>query len=317
MPHLLRSLLAAPFARRRRAGPRRRAFHYEHVLGTSLELQVVAVDATVARRADAAVLAEIDRLAAILSGWTDDSELSRWQATHGVPVPVSPELAEVLALAEAWRVGTWGAFDAAAVSLVAPLSESLPESRQPLWTVDGARGTATRLTRRATSLDAIGKGYIVERAAACAHAVDGVTQVLLNVGGDLRHHGDRPLTVAITDPRAPAENAPPIARVRIRDEALATSGGYRRGRAVDGRTLSHIVDPRTGRSAERVRSASVVAPDCATADALATAFSVLAPSESVALADEIPGVGCLLVEADGTITASDGWRARRADDATA
>jgi thiamine biosynthesis lipoprotein len=113
MPHLLRSLLAAPFVRRRRAGPRRRAFHYEHVLGTSLELQVVAVDATVARRADAAVLAEIDRLAAILSGWTDDSELSRWQATHGVPVPVSPELAEVLALAEAWRVGTRGAFAAA------------------------------------------------------------------------------------------------------------------------------------------------------------------------------------------------------------
>jgi thiamine biosynthesis lipoprotein ApbE len=61
-----------------------------------------------------------------------------------------------------------------------------------------------------------------------------------------------------------------------------------------------------------VLSASAVAPDCATADALSTAFAVLAPADSVALADALPGVGCLLVEADGTLTASAGWRAREA-----
>lgn len=301
LPTTLRTLLAP-----RRSGgarPRRHAFHYEHVLGTSLELQVVAADADAARRAEAATLAEIDRLAAILSGWTPASELARWQATWNVDVPVSPELAEVLALAEAWRVGTRGAFDAAAVARAA-----VPHG--PLWTVDGTRGVARRLTRLAVSLDALAKGYVVERAAACARAVDGVTQVLLNVGGDLRHHGPRALVVGITDPRAPAENAPPLAVVRLRDAALATSGGYRRGAMVAGRTVSHILDPRTGRPAERVLSASVVAPDCATADALSTAFSVLTPAESVALADEIPGVGCLLVEADGTITTNAPWRAR-------
>jgi thiamine biosynthesis lipoprotein len=74
--------------------------------------------------------------------------------------------------------------------------------------------------------------------------------------------------------------------------------------------VSHIVDPRTGQPTERIASASVFAPDCATADALSTAFSVLTPRESVALADSLPDVGCLLVERDGTITTNATWNAR-------
>src|SRR5689334_1017125 len=100
----MRILHASPFRRwpwRPRA--RRYAFHYERVLGTSLELQVTAGDERAARRAEAAALAEVDRLEAILSGWSDASELARWQSTVGVEVPVSRELAEVLAAAEAWR----------------------------------------------------------------------------------------------------------------------------------------------------------------------------------------------------------------------
>jgi thiamine biosynthesis lipoprotein ApbE len=54
----------------------------------------------------------------------------------------------------------------------------------------------------------------------------------------------------------------------------------------------------------------VIAPDCATADALSTAFSVLAPHESVVLADSLRDVGCLLVERDGSITTNATWDAR-------
>jgi thiamine biosynthesis lipoprotein ApbE len=301
----------------------RHVFNYEHVLGTSLELQVVADRPSAARRCDAEVLAEVDRLAAILSGWSGTSELARWLATHDVPVPVSPVLAEVLQTSGEWRERTGGAFDPAAQAIlellrggngehaIDDLARTLRErSRDPLWTVDRAAGTARRLTRHAISLDAIAKGYIVTRAAARARAVDGVTGVLLNVGGDIQHFGGRPVAVGITDPSAPAENAPPIAVVRIRDAALATSGGYRRAIVANGRRFSHIVDPRTGDPAQRVASASVFAPDCATADALSTAFSVLAPHESVALADAIPGVGCLIVESNGTMTANAGWRGR-------
>ncbi|MDB4890110.1 MAG: hypothetical protein JWL61_1965, partial [Gemmatimonadetes bacterium] len=108
----------------------------------------------------------------------------------------------------------------------------------------------------------------------------------------------------------PAENAPPIAVVRLRGEALATSGGYRRSFTIAGRTVSHILDPRTGCPADSVISASVIAPDCATADALSTAFSVLTPEESVVMADSLAGVGCMMVQRGGAITMNAAWQVR-------
>lgn len=324
-----RSALVATIRPRVRT-PRGRgfAFHYERVLGTSLELQVVATDADAARRAEVAVLAEVDRLARILSAYDATSELARWQEQHGVLRPVSPELADVLSAAERWRVRTAGGFNPAAASLMESLRDNPSQEgmdsgarqralhshrlamRQPLWTVNRARGAACRLTRLPVSLDAIAKGYIIDRAASCASATDGVTQVLVNIGGDLRHIGTRPLVVGIADPCAPAENARPIAAVRLTGEALATSGGYHRSFAMDGRSVSHIIDPRSGAPVSRVISASVIAPDCMSADALSTAFSVLAPDESVALADTLDGVGCLIVAQNGTVASNDTWRAR-------
>jgi FAD:protein FMN transferase len=330
----LRSLrdAAGTVLRRIRPTPRavRHVAHYEGVLGTALELQVVATDRAAALRAESLVLAEIDRLERILSTYSATSELSSWLRTCGADVPVSPELAEVLDLAERWRVCTNGAFDPAAVSLVELLRDGpaswcsdagarqralyarREELNRPLWTLDRDRGSARRLTRLDVSLDALAKGYIVDRAANSARAAEGVCQVLVNIGGDLRHHGSRAIAVAVTDPHAPADNASSLAVVRLRDEALATSGGYHRGFVANGRRVSHIIDPRTGESAESVASASVIAPDCATADALSTAFSVMPPRESVALADSLPGVGCLIVERDGTLTSNALWNSRAA-----
>lgn len=305
-----------------RARPRRHAYHYEHVLGTSFELNVVATGVSAARRAESVALAEVDRLEAILSGWSSTSELAHWTATQDVDVAISPELADVLHASDAWRARTGGAFDAAAQAIIALLRDGSAECseealrvllaslRGPRWHVDRRAGIARRLTTHAISIDAIAKGYIVTRAAALARAVDGVSEVLLNVGGDVQHLGDRPAVVGITDPFAPAENAKPIAAVHLKDSAIATSGGYRRGFIAHGRRVSHIVDPRTGQPTERIASASVFAPDCATADALSTAFSVLTPQESVALADSLSDVGCLLVERDGTITTNVAWNAR-------
>lgn len=313
--------------------PERHVAHLENVLGTSCELQLVATNRDAAKRAESVALDEVDRLAEILSGYSATSELARWQTTFDEDVAVSRELADVLAGAERWRILTNGAFDPAAVSLVELLRDAphasdettldadarrrairqhLGALNQTLWTVDRARGTARRLTRLSVSLDALAKGYIVDRAAERARDVDGVSQVLVNIGGDLRHHGSRTVGVAITDPHAPADNATPLAVVHLRDEALATSGGYHRGFVANGRRVSHILDPRTGQPAGQIASVSVIARDCATADALSTAFSVMTPLESIALADSLPGVGCLIVERDHTITTNALWRTRAA-----
>jgi hypothetical protein len=132
--------------------------------------------------------------------------------------------------------------------------------------------------------------------------------VIVNIGGDLVVRGPVRETVNVADARSDAENSPPLARLLVHDRAVATSGNYRRGFEISGQHYSHIVDPRTGLTADGIISSTVVAPDPSEAGALATAFSVMAPAESRHLAASRPGVEFLLVASDGRHMASAGWK---------
>ena len=298
-------------------------FFHEEVMGTALELRVRADGPDAARWAESRVLGEIDRLSAILDGWDSTSELSRWASSPEGPVSVSPELFEVLRLADSWRAATRGAFDPRAAELGriwgesarlgrTPTAEELLEgrarTRRSAWRLDPGAGTAERSAGGPISLDGIAKGYIVERA--CAEALDperGVLGLLLNVGGDLRAVGEGFGTVGLAPPKGDSEAAEPFAFLEVQDRSVATSGGAHRGWEIAGRRYSHIIDPRTGRSAGHVASATVVAPGGADADALATALNVLPIAEGLELVNTLPGVECLIVSGDGGLHPSDGW----------
>ncbi len=258
----------------------------------------------------------------ILSSYDATSEFSRWFGTRNVAVPVSPELFEVLSLFDAWRARTSGALDASAeaasrVWKTAAARQRLPSEaeiaaavfsvQQTHWSLRASDRSATHLSDVPLVLSSFTKSYILDRAARAALAIDGVSGVVVNIGGDLVVRGDWTEAVAVANPANDAENSEPLARLAVRDRAVATSGSYRRGVEIDGRHYSHIVDPRTGRPAGHIVSATVVASDAATAGALATAFSVLRPDESRALAATMPGVEYLLVERDGGRIQSAAW----------
>jgi hypothetical protein len=114
-------------------------------------------------------------------------------------------------------------------------------------------------------------------------------------------------TVEISDPKADAENEVPADRLLVGNRAVATSGNYRRGEMINGHWYSHIVDPRTGRPADDIISATVVAPSATDAGALATAFNVLSPAESVQLAAGMPGVDYLIITKSGERIMSRHW----------
>jgi hypothetical protein len=135
----------------------------------------------------------------------------------------------------------------------------------------------------------------------------------VNIGGDIRHIGTGSVVVALADPFRRADNAPPLELVRVAGRGVATSGPFLRGRFEAGRWRSHIIDPRTGEPADHIAGATVVAPTAEDADALATAFSVLSPEESLSVAHGTPGVECLLIGRDGGIHESPGWAAFRQD----
>jgi len=299
-------------------------FQHEHVLGTSLELKFAAREAGRAAAAESAALAEIDRLAKILSSYDATSEFSRWQATRGVAVPVSAELFAVLALFDTWRERTHGALDASAAvagrlwqtaardrrtPTEVELNAAVAAVRQTHWRLDPAARTATHVSDAPLVLNSFTKSFIIERAADAAMAAGQLESAVVNIGGDLVIRGRAAEGVALVNPEAEAENDAPLQHLSVRDRAVATSGGYRRGVEIGGRWYSHLVDPRTGRPVDHVLSATVVAPRATDAGALATALCVLAPDEGLALAGTVADAECLLVLHDGRLLASAGWSA--------
>jgi thiamine biosynthesis lipoprotein len=299
-------------------------FYHENVMGTSLELHVRADSAEAARGAESRVLREIERLAAIFSSYDRASEFSRWQGTLGTPTKVSPELFELLQASDDWRAKSGGAFDPRVEALTrlwsacarqnrTPTPEELAEARKLMsreaWRLDPAARTAEHLSNCPLTLNAIAKGFIVERA--CQEALDpgrGVRGLLLNIGGDLRVGGETVRTVGIANPRADSESSAPLTFIDIRDRAVGTSGNAQRGWRIQGRWYSHILDPRTGWPVERTISATVITGRSADADALDTIFNVLPVEESLRLARSLPDVECLIVASNGKVAISEGWK---------
>jgi len=302
-------------------------FHYENVLGTSLELKVSAWSEAQSQKADQAALAEIDREAHILSSWDPQSEFSNWFRTRGQPVHVSRELFEVFSLFDTYRGMTGGALDPSAETITRVWKHAAAEKRIPSryeldaaiasvrrvhWTLDPLNQTATHTSDAPLALNSFVKSYIAGRAADAALHASGAQGLVINIGGDLIVRGDWQEPVDVCDPKSDVENGTPIAHLIIRDRAVATSGDYRRGVEIGGRRYSHIVDPSTGMPANQIISSTVIARSPAVAGALATAFSVLTPAQSARVAASVPGVEYLLVDKNGNRIVSAGWSAYEA-----
>ena len=287
------------------------------MLGSRVEIRIEA-DPDDAITADAVAVAEFERLSDVFSIYESSSELCRWR--RGDMDDCSAELTEVLAAAEMWHVASGGAFHPAIEPirrrwLLAAADSQLPDGDElaqlaaecaalPYTVTDG---TVHRIGDcSGVDLNAIAKGYIVDRAAAAAFAEPGMDAVMINAGGDLRHLGEGSVIVGIEDPEMALGVAQPRWQVRLTRAGMSTSGGPRRGFQVAGQWLGHILDPRTGWPVAHTTSASVIAADAITADALATVVGVLPPDEALARA-EADGWACLLVVADGSDRESPAW----------
>lgn len=130
-----------------------------------------------------------------------------------------------------------------------------------------------------TSLNfsAIAKGYIVDQLAAFVRS-KGINSFMVEIGGEVvcgnPKSKDNPWKIGINDPNSIDNKV--FKAVKLDNIALATSGNYRNYYMKDGVKYAHTIDPKTGYHVQHsLLSASVLAPDCMTADAFATAFMVL------------------------------------------
>jgi thiamine biosynthesis lipoprotein len=135
--------------------------------------------------------------------------------------------------------------------------------------------------------NAIAKGYAIDRLAAMLDA-KGITNYLVEVGGEIVAKGknvltDKPWVVGIDNPEG-KDRSKPIVLLNLNNEALASSGNYRKFRidSITGKKYVHTINPKTGYTKNsNVLGSSVIANTCAKADAYATAFMVMDLDDSI------------------------------------
>ena len=306
----------------RRAGLRR-IRETRMQMGTVVTLTVVHPDGAAARAMVTSAFEEMERLESILSRYRRESAVGRLNRAGRLDAPPRA-LVEVLTLADQVSRRSAGAFDVTIGPLIdlhvdAFRTSGMPPAEREIdrvlarvdyrgLDVDGERVELAE-PGMGVSLDGIAKGFIVDRTV--GHLVaGGAERVLVDAGGDMASGGGGigvdPWTVGVQHPRSGEDL---VGRVRLDGASIATSGDYLRHFTPD-RRHHDILDPRTGRSPDRVSSATVVASSAARADALSTAALVLGPEDGVQLIDRLDDAECLLVAKDGTRVTSRGMIGR-------
>jgi len=134
----------------------------------------------------------------------------------------------------------------------------------------------------------------------------GVTDFLVEIGGEMTLSGKNPKgkkwRVGINKPvdDSTSSNMEWEQKLTLTDKGVATSGNYRNFYVKGGKKYAHTIDPATGYPVQHsLLSATVIAKDCLTADALATAFMVMGVDAAMKLAEELPDVEGLFIYQDG------------------
>jgi FAD:protein FMN transferase len=297
------------------ASPPTRCRETRRLMGVPWTITVYAGRDAAGRGAIAAAFAEIERLEGILSDYDPESELSRLSAAAPTqtPVPLSEDLWRVLHEAVAWRDKTAGAFDPTVGPLttlwrqarrsgVMPRADKLAAARQAVGAktleLDEDHKTAMLLTRAMRlDLGGIGMGYAIDRGMDVL-AMHGITSAMIDASGDIAVSGPPPQaaawTIEVAAFGAGGDGRRPMT-LELVDAAVTTSGDAFQAVEIDGVRYSHIVDPRTGLGVVGPAAVTVIAADCTTADAVATAASVLGPEAGLAFVESVPDAAARFV----------------------
>ena len=304
----------------------------DDVLGpVPVSIKVVASSEDEAQEAIAAAFAAMTQANNLFSSYVPNSEISRLNQSDGRECHVSSQTAALLARSAEMSELTGGAFDITAGPLIKlwkgpikaaklyrELSGTKVEAPKPTLPAKEALEAARKLVgyKRLTlgpnsakletpgmtvDLGGIAKGYAVDKAIEALKA-KGIRNALIDAGGDGYALGTKPggkpwrIGVQVPD-GATGERLPGV--LELSNTAYATSGDYEQYAEIDGVRYAHIIDPRTGQPSRVAVSVTVIAPDCTTADALATGISVLGPVDGVGVAEKVKGVECMVISRQG------------------
>jgi thiamine biosynthesis lipoprotein len=291
------------------------------LLGSPFEITVVANDTVQANRYEDMAIAEVKRIENLISDWIPTTPLSQINQNAGkqaVKVPL--ELIELIERAIKISKLTDGAFDISYASMdriwkfdgsmkEMPSPEAIKKSVEKVGyeniIIDKEKQTVfLKLEGMKLGMGGIGQGYIADKVK--AHLIaNGCVAGLVNISGDISTWGKQPngeqWKVGIKNPMN-KNNI--FATFPLEDTAVETSGSYEKYVTFNGKRYSHIIDTRTGYPATGLISVSVFAKTTELADALATGVFVLGKEVGMNLVNQLPGIGCIMVDEEGKISTS-------------
>jgi thiamine biosynthesis lipoprotein len=259
---------------------------------------------------------EMKRIDSLMNTYHDDSEISHINKAAGISaVGVSVDTLTVIKQALEIADLTNGAFDIT----VAPLMDLwgfrngvklIPDSRdinERLSLVDYTKvivnesQSTVKLARVGMQMDVSGiaKGYAVDKAINILKNL-GIRDAIVNAGGDIYALGSPPEKdswwIGI---RHPKERTELLGVLRLKDEAVATSGDYENYFEEGENRYCHIIDTNTGYPVQGVASVTIVADNTAKADALATAVFPMGLNAGMQLIESLEGIEGVIVSEKG------------------
>ena len=295
----------------------------------------------------AALQAKAEYYERLFSHTLPESSLARLNRAGGAPVEVGPELAALVAAALGYCEATDGLYDITVGPLVelwragkqkgsVPGAEDLREACTHIdWRKVRLDGNTIQLEDPAARivLGGIAKGYMADAFVSMLQEF-GVAHGLVELGGDLKvfggardnlaaraMYGDahmqnlsvdaqgyRDFVVGLSAPQPRALPGNEFAYVQLRDGAVVTSGIYERGlRSPDNTFYHHILDPRTGMSAETdIASATLISDTALDGDGYTTALVIMGLDRALEFVEALPGCEAVFVTRDKKIYATSG-----------
>lgn len=290
-------------------------------MGTSWSLTLSnPTTATLSRQLQTQIEELLENINSLMSTWRTDSEISRFNTSSSTEwIDISPQTYSLLQQAVLIHQQSGGAFDPTVSPLVELWgfghtlpSQAIPDDAQiqskllhtglkKLQLDDSAPRIRKSIPQLHLDLSAIAKGYAVDEVAQLVSAA-GIEDYLVEIGGEMRISGNNPQAepwrVAIEYPHLDKLRSA-VAILNLTNAAIATSGDYRNFVEIDAKRYSHLIDPFTGRPVtHNPASVTVISSDCLTADAWATAFSVIGSRRGLALANSLK-IAVMFIDRDG------------------
>ena len=277
----------------------------QNALGTFVTITIVHPDVNEGISAIRAAFDEVRRIHHLMNAHQQSSEVGVLNR-EGYYEGVSDDTRHVIQKANSLSERVEGAFDITVLPLLKLWEESVSQDKIPTDAEISERldlvnyrnifveDRNIRFKKRGMgiTLAGVAKGYAVDKAIE-ALSRSQIKHALVNAGGDIRVIGGRdeniPWRIGIRDPRNKTRI---ITAVELYDQAIATSGTYRR-------PFSDIINPKEGRPAQGVLSSTVVAKTAVDADMLATCMFVLETERGVELIGGLGGVKVFVIGNDG------------------